>query len=77
MKGVYLTEDGKKAIEDELTELRTQWNKNQQTWGRIFTLQDILASATILPVEDAWHRTYGKNNWMEYPNGVIIKSKEQ
>ena len=80
MKGVYLSEEGKKAIEDELTELRSQWNKNQQTWGRIFTLQDILASATILPVEKSWGRIIfngedeveAENN---YPKGVIIQPK--
>ncbi len=79
MKGIYLTEEGKKAIEDKIAELTDYKNKTHDIYavGQIYILKQILSSATILPVEDGWYRTYGKNNWMEYPNGVIIKSKEQ
>ncbi len=82
MKGIYLTEEGKKAIEDKIAELEKPLNKQPANidtihYKLIDAYKEILSSATILPVEDGWYRTYGKNNWMEYPNGVIIKSKEQ
>lgn len=86
MKGIYLTEQGKKAIEDELTELHSQWNKNEQTWGKIFTLKEILSSATVLPVEESWTDFYNatsplfthfKPSDVEYPNGVIIEKNKQ
>jgi hypothetical protein len=84
MKGIYLTEEGKKAIENELTELRTQWNKNQQTWGKIYILQDILVSATILSVEESWEdvELYPPDNesqmekTLRLKNGVIIQPKQ-
>ena len=52
MKGIHLSEEGKKAIEDTLTEFHSQWIKNEQTWGKIFTLKETLSLAMILPVED-------------------------
>jgi len=87
MQGIYLTEEGKKAIEDELTELHSQWNKNdEQTWGKIFTLKEILSSATVLPTEESWTDFYNatsplfthfKPSDVEYPNGVIIEKNKQ
>ncbi len=85
MKGIYLTEEGKKEIENRIDDLIKESNlgktvptvNSQMAISLIKFKEEILSSATILPVEDGWYRTYGKNNWMEYPNGVIIKSKEQ
>ncbi len=78
---MYLTEEGKKAIEDKIVELEIWSERNGRAGdydseGQVADeLKSILSSAIVLPVEDAWHRTYGKNNWMEYPNGVIIERK--
>jgi hypothetical protein len=61
MKGIYLTEEGKKAIEDRIAELEginIHLMKPSHTLGslegRISTLKEILSSATILPVEESW-----------------------
>jgi hypothetical protein len=54
MKGIYLTEEAKAEIEATLNELDRTWNKSEQMWGKIFTLREILSSATILPVEESW-----------------------
>jgi hypothetical protein len=82
MQGIYLTEEGKRAIEDELTELHSQWNKNdEQTWGKIFTLKEILSSATVLPVREDWekcvHYTLVPFFENDLPNGVIIEKNKQ
>jgi hypothetical protein len=78
MNGIYLTEQGKQEIELELTKLESEWNKTQQMWGKIFTLRQILSSATILPVEESWGSVPISTNECELllPNGVIIQSKQ-
>jgi hypothetical protein len=90
MKGIYLTEEGKRSIEAKIAELEVARREHEkvgigmfdsiwaaETRQAIDLLREILSLAIILPVEDAWHRTYGKNNWMEYPNGVIIQPKNK
>ena len=93
MKGVYLSEEGKKAIEDKIAELEDIIEKYKEcknwmwfdTVGQLEAYKEILSSATILPVEENWDDAMVKaikheqNNGMEvlYPNGVIIIQPKQ
>jgi hypothetical protein len=102
MKGIYITEEGKKEIEAKIVETRIihlelekvekhirdkSWEWNYLTNSANKKLyQEILSSATILPVEDNWDvirlldviDSSGTGNLTKakYPNGVIIKPKE-
>jgi hypothetical protein len=99
MKGIYLTEEGKKEIEAKIIEssiinlelekvekhIRDKyWEWNYLTNStKQKSYQEILSSATILPVEDNWDEirlldiidSSGTGNLTKakYPNGVIIK----
>lgn len=60
MKGIYLTEEGKKEIEAKIAELE-QNQKDTKTdfdWNQCVieknVYKTILSSATILPVEESW-----------------------
>jgi len=89
MKGIYLTEEGKKEIEDKISELENYTYATQNIWiegqnsGMLKVLEEILSSATILPVEENWDDTLTNtevtdciySSKMNYPNGVIIKNK--
>jgi len=81
MKGVYLTEEGKKAIEAKIVELERfnfeleDEKLNGNLEGNVYCLKEILSSATILPVEKGYFEFY--YNIEEYPNGVIIIQSEQ
>jgi hypothetical protein len=70
MKGIYLSEEGKKAIEDKIAELevarreheKVEINMFDSIWAAktsqaIDMLKEILSSATILPVEEDWDDT--------------------
>ena len=98
MKGIYLTQEGKREIETLIVELEKSAdyyesiNSRHRRGGclaKIFTLQEILESATILPVEESWEKL--EENLLEglhehtkledvisidYPNGVIIEPKK-
>jgi hypothetical protein len=92
MKGIYLTEEGKKEIEAKIAELESipmsekKWEDLDSITSEIRVLKEILSSATILPVEDNWDEirlldgidSSGTGNLTKakYPNGVIIKPKE-
>jgi hypothetical protein len=83
MKGLYLTEEGKKVIEDYLEGLNTYLNPETLLYndGKIDLLKEILSSATIVPVEKNWDGVFDKTfsqSYIEkdYPNGVVIKSKQ-
>jgi anion-transporting ArsA/GET3 family ATPase len=67
MKGIYLSEEGKKAIEDKIDELEVARREHEKVEINMFDyiwaaktsqaidmLKEILSSATILPVEDNW-----------------------
>lgn len=65
MKGIFLTEQGKKEIEDsiKLLEYDLEQEKNSflkveqivgQYEGKIRIYKDILSLATILPIEEDW-----------------------
>lgn len=82
MKGIYLTEEAKQKLEAKIDRLiknakdykrKGHTHRRTGALGSISVLQDVLSSAVVLPIEEGWHKTYGKNNFETYPNGVIIK----
>ena len=57
MKGIYLTQEGKQEIENRIAELEntrkeSSSDNNDYYLGGIEELEEILSSATILPVEE-------------------------
>jgi hypothetical protein len=87
MKGIYLTEEAKQEIEAKIVELEVKAihyeaiNSRHRRGGalaQIFTLQEILRLATVIPVEDSWGKVPMGTNECELtlPNGVIIENKE-
>jgi hypothetical protein len=90
MKGIYLTPEGKQEIEAKIAELYRE-SRNQETinksWSdtcthKAFLLEEILQSATILPVEESWEdvefsieEPFG-DLAENYSNGVIIQPKQ-
>ncbi len=87
MKGIYLTEQSKQEIEAKIAELETIRNEsssdnNDYYLGRLKELEEVLSSATILPVEKSLNDIpisvlMAKQNLSEYyPNGVIIQPKQ-
>ena len=86
MKGIYLTEEGKKEIEAKIDELEYIFQQTGERFdsrdsGTYHLLKEILSSATILPVEDSYevdNVTIIEKRWMfkNYPNGVIIQPKQ-
>jgi hypothetical protein len=79
MKGIYLTQEGKQEIEAKIAELENYTYATQNIWvegqnsGMLKILEQILSSATILPVEEVWNRPSTNK---KYPNGVIIQPKQ-
>jgi hypothetical protein len=76
MKGIYLTEEGKKDIEAKIAELeKLALDEDRPSFrmGQKIILLEILSSATILPVEESWENVNDLLNI--YKNGVIIKPK--
>jgi hypothetical protein len=69
MKEIYLTEEGKMAIEAKIAELEAKRDgaaeDNDVVYansciGQIFAYYEILSSATILPVEESWENIESK-----------------
>jgi hypothetical protein len=59
MKGIYLTEEGKKDIEAKIAELeKLALDEDRPSFrmGQKIILLEILSSATILPVEESWYK---------------------
>jgi len=86
MIGIYLTQEGKQEIEAKIAELENYTYATQNIWiegqnsGMVKILEEILSSATILPVEESWENVKDMldiNTFpISYKNGVIIKPKE-
>jgi len=85
MNGIYLTQEGKQEIEAKIAELENYTYATQniriegQNSGMLEILEDILSSATILPVEESWESVSDYITSIEqsyYPNGVIIQPKQ-
>jgi hypothetical protein len=86
---IYLTQEGKKEIEAKIAELENYSYATQNIWiegqnsGILKTLEEILASAIILPIEESWNEFNMSNNSLTlenkkiwYPQGVIIQPKQ-
>ena len=61
MEGIFLTEEGKKAIEDKIAELENLYSfwddiENTEINAKIEIYKEILKSAIILPVEKSWYK---------------------
>ena len=60
MKGIYITEEGKKELEAKIAELENYTYATQNLYveggvnGHLSCLKEILLSAIILPVEESW-----------------------
>lgn len=83
MKGIYLTEEGKKDIEAKIAELEYIFEKEGELFssrdsGKYHLYKEILSSATILPVEESWENIDENTHTIPkvYPNGVIIQPKQ-
>jgi hypothetical protein len=90
MKGVYLTEEGKKEIENKIAELENYSYATQNIWiegqnsGILKILEEILSSAIILPVYNNWEdvnffppdNESQTDKLLELKNGVIIQPKQ-
>jgi ASC-1-like (ASCH) protein len=88
MNGIYLTQEGKKEIEDRIVELENTQSITEDTliWNKCVNeknlLKEILLVAKILPVEKSWEniaesaREMSLENLLisNFENGVIIKS---
>jgi hypothetical protein len=83
MKGIYITEEAKKELEAKIAELESKASHYESincrhrrggALAQIFTIQEILELATVLPVENGYNEFYYNSN--EYPQGVIIKPKQ-
>jgi ribosome-associated translation inhibitor RaiA len=87
MKGIYITEEGKKEIEDKIAEIKKiiktrpkKYVLNPKLKEHLCCLEQIRFSATILPVEKSWNHFYGIVDGVDtrayYPNGVIITNQQ-
>jgi hypothetical protein len=87
MKGIFLTQEGKKEIEAKIAYLEKWIQKENDEcllghWkGEKIIYEEILRSSTILPVEESWQdfsesETNFNFNQEHYPNGVIIQPKQ-
>jgi len=66
MKGIFLTQEGKKEIEAKIAELEYIFEREGELFssrdsGKYHLYKEILSSATILPVEESWHQLFAKN----------------
>jgi hypothetical protein len=88
MTGIFLTQEGKQEIEAKIAELEkfTKGRPREFVYKQVLQLEiykEILASATILPVEESWKLsvvsiTPYKQGLLKslYKNGVIIQPKQ-
>jgi hypothetical protein len=88
MKGLYLTQEGKQELEVKIAELKDIIEKYKEcknwmwfdTVGQLEVYKEILASATILPVEESWDKlfpcSWNSINREDIKNGVIIQPKQ-
>jgi hypothetical protein len=93
MKGIYLTEEGRQELLKRIDGLKEmisfcvlphQQSVKDLLEQELFIKEEILSSATILPVEESWDNLSAIRNRLDnlkfakekYPNGVIIQPKE-
>jgi len=88
MKGIFITEQGKQKLEDELAVLEDKMNAPSiqysygfyALYGKRLMLKEILKYAIVLPVEEnikyVKSGDFGDEFDVCYPNGVIIQPKQ-
>jgi hypothetical protein len=87
MKGLYITEDGRRELESKIAEIEEQLGSKDMyltVWYGLnhkkIMLKEILSTATILPVEDSWGDIKDMLDIntlpISYKQGVIIETKE-
>jgi hypothetical protein len=87
MRGIYITEEGKREIEGKIAKLEEQLGSKemyQTLWYGLnyekLMLKQILSTATILPIEDSWGNIKDMLDIntlpISYKQGVIIETKE-
>ncbi len=88
MKGIYITAEGKAELEAEKERCINLSNSPNRARDRrtallskIRTIEQILESSTVLPVEESWENNGVisiEKKWLfiNYPQGVIIKPKK-
>ncbi len=80
MKGIYLTEEGKKEIEAKIAELEGYTYATQDVHlegnieGHLYCLKEVLLSAIILPVEESFGKCPLRGG-EKYKNGVVFIGK--
>ena len=85
MKGIYLTEQGKKELEAKIAELEKEKASNliqnltgfaNMNFGEIETYKEILSSAIILPVYSSWEdvETFPPDNESQAEKILKIKN---
>lgn len=81
MKGIYLTEEGKREIEAKISELQSELSNDSNpftstdTNSRLSLYKEILSESIVLPVEESWDMAVDRETILNisYPNGVIIR----
>lgn len=79
MKGIYLSEEGKKDIEDRIAELESREINRDNSAYIYYTkkaYQNILSTAVVLPVYESLGDVMHSNN-LDDLNGVIIQPKNK
>ena len=83
MKGIYLTEAGKRWIESQMGDLEWTFKRSGERFdsrdsGMYSVYKKILSEGIVLPVEESWSNVESINPITKrdiYSNGVIIKPK--
>lgn len=85
MKGIYLTEEGKKEIENKIADYERSEAYDDEYYerelqGKYKIHKEILASAIVLPIEESYKILAVKTMITPItelcPNGVIIQPKQ-
>jgi hypothetical protein len=92
MKGIFITEEGKKEIEDKIAELEEDLKEEVNSFiytdvsAELNTYKRILFYATILPVEESWEKlslkSVGSTHAVpsaiveKFEQGIIIQPKQ-
>lgn len=88
MKGIYLTEEGKKEIEAKIAELEITGLVREHHLAYYEIYKEILSSAIVLPIEESYndiqhfetseHGTVIRKHFLmaNYSKGVIIQPKQ-
>ncbi len=79
MKGIYITEEGKKELQNK--RMYHAMGDPDDYFGNVKLIEEILESAIVLPVEKSWVEVCSDYDDTSdffkryYPNGLIIQPK--